>query len=39
VIPLLREELPKEYHSRWDVIVERLFDRTMLPAFQEEETD
>jgi hypothetical protein len=36
VIPELRGELPKEYRSRWDVIVERFLDRTMLPTYAEE---
>lgn len=30
VYPGIREDLPAEYQSRWDVIFDRLFDRVML---------
>ena len=36
-LPWLREQVPRAYRSRWDVIQERLIDRTMTPVWQEEE--
>lgn len=39
VIPFLREEMPRRYRAQWDVIVERVLDRTMLPSWLEEAED
>lgn len=39
VYPGIREDLPREFRSRWDVIFERLFDRVMLDPGDEPTAD